>query len=429
MFVTRNWLVFLLCFLRTLGPSPDTSVTKLLDTSVPDSVHMNEDNFTPVYQHSAPVFRTAPVLGGFTFANVQVINTQLHLFYYLKHMRTLPLSIPIRSRCRTHAFILLLMSGVEPNPGPRTPRYPCGVCSRAVRDIGQRALACDDCDKWCHMSCLSMNTSEFDTYANSDLPWYCPTCNSLNRSTVVYDLPVADVENQSSIGDIHHSSLNSSGILFTSHEESSSVPPPSPMTSEPDNSLSSFGSPTVASSPKPVHYNGKPLRKSKSLRFLCINFQSVRKMGKNIATLVETVCPDVILGTETWLSPDISSSEIFDKCLGYDVHRNDRPDNPYGGVLMAAKKDLELHDIQSSKDLELITGTIKISKQKKMVISSYYRPPTHSDESYLKRAYDQISKLRTASRKSVFILGGDFNVPDVSWKDNSITSSKHYPRE
>ena len=69
--------------------------------------------------------------------------------------------------------------------------------------------------------------------------------------------------------------------------------------------------------------------KSKSLQFLYINFQSVRNKGKKIATLVETVCPDVILGTETWLSPDISSSEIFDICLGYDVHRNGRPDKPH----------------------------------------------------------------------------------------------------
>ena len=38
------------------------------------------------------------------------------------------------------------------------------------------------------------------------------------------------------------------------------------------------------------------------------------------------------------------------------------------------------------------------------------------------------STFRKASKKSVFILGGDFNVPDVSLKDNSITSSKHYPK-
>ena len=109
------------------------------------------------------------------------------------------------------------------------------------------------------------------------------------------------------------------------------------------------------------------------------------------------------------------------------MHRNDRPDQPHGGVLIAAKKDLELHDIQSSKDFELISGTIKSSKQKKMVISSYYRPLTHSDESYLKSAYDQISKLRRASRKSVFVQGQNLNVPDVSWNNNSIITSKHYP--
>ena len=76
------------------------------------------------------------------------------------------------------------------------------------------------------------------------------------------------------------------------------------------------------------------------------------------------------------------------------MHRNDRPDNPHGGVLIAAKKDLELQDIKCSKDLELISGTVKISKQKKMVISSYYRPPNQSDESYLNKAYDEISTLR-----------------------------------
>ena len=63
-----------------------------------------------------------------------------------------------------------------------------------------------------------------------------------------------------------------------------------------------------------------------------------------------------------------------------------------------------------------------------MVISSFYRSPSRTDEAYLKTSYEEISKLRTASKKSVFILGGDLNAPDISWKDNSITSSKHYPR-
>ena len=89
---------------------------------------------------------------------------------------------------------------------------------------------------------------------------------------------------------------------------------------------------------------------------------------------METVCPDVILSTETWLCPEVCSSEVFDKSLGNDVHRNDRPDNPHGGVLIVAKKDLELHDVKCSKEAELISGTITVSN-KKMVISSFYIRP------------------------------------------------------
>ena len=63
-----------------------------------------------------------------------------------------------------------------------------------------------------------------------------------------------------------------------------------------------------------------------------------------------------------------------------------------------------------------------------MVISSFYGPPSNTDESYLTKVHKELQQLRSASKKSVFILGGDFNVPDISWKENSITSSKHYPR-
>ena len=49
------------------------------------------------------------------------------------------------------------------------------------------------------------------------------------------------------------------------------------------------------------------------------------------------------------------------------MQRNDRPDNPHGGELIAAEKDIELHDIKCSKDVELISGTVKISNRKRWV--------------------------------------------------------------
>jgi hypothetical protein len=69
--------------------------------------------------------------------------------------------------------------------------------------------------------------------------------------------------------------------------------------SEHDHSWGSLGSPAVTSSPKPKPNTYQPTRNSKALRFLCINFQSARKKGKDISVLVESVQPDIIMGTET----------------------------------------------------------------------------------------------------------------------------------
>ena len=61
----------------------------------------------------------------------------------------------------SHKHILLLISGIEPNPGPRRPRFPCVVCKKACK-ANQRALACDTCDHWTHKACANMTTVSYD---------------------------------------------------------------------------------------------------------------------------------------------------------------------------------------------------------------------------------------------------------------------------
>ena len=58
--------------------------------------------------------------------------------------------------------------------------------------------------------------------------------------------------------------------------------------------------------------------------------------------------PDIIIGTETWLDKDFACSEILSSSLGYDIQRRDRPQDHHGGVLIAAKKALQLVDIYCS---------------------------------------------------------------------------------
>jgi hypothetical protein len=33
------------------------------------------------------------------------------------------------------------------------------------------------------------------------------------------------------------------------------------------------------------------------------------------------------------------------------------------------------------------------------------------------------------SKTAVFILGGDFNAPDINWQSNNITGAKHYSKK
>ena len=51
------------------------------------------------------------------------------------------------SSCIPISSLLTLLSGdVESNPGPG-PKFPCGVCSRAVK-LNRKGIQCDACNVW-----------------------------------------------------------------------------------------------------------------------------------------------------------------------------------------------------------------------------------------------------------------------------------------
>ena len=65
----------------------------------------------------------------------------------------------------------------------------------------------------------------------------------------------------------------------------------------------------------------------------------------------------------------VSSAEFLPNFLGFDVHSRDRLDS-YEGVFIAAK-----HELAKSKDTEMISGAVKLPKQKKLITAACYRPP------------------------------------------------------
>ena len=104
-----------------------------------------------------------------------------------------------KSRPSSLVYIALLLLGiswdVELNPGPdsisQESIYPCGTCQNPVT-WEQNSICCDTCDVWFHTDCLSMSTTLFTHLTNSDTSWLCPTCENPNFSSVLFNTPITD---------------------------------------------------------------------------------------------------------------------------------------------------------------------------------------------------------------------------------------------
>ncbi|VDI07255.1 Hypothetical predicted protein [Mytilus galloprovincialis] len=135
------------------------------------------------------------------------------------------------------------------------------------------------------------------------------------------------------------------------------------------NSFEHLSDSNVTASPGPPVYTSSPIKtnktdrnnyqKPKNTKILVVNFKSIKNKKEELCNLLDSANPNILIGTETWLRNDISSSEIFPD--GYTVYRKDRWDG-YGGVLVAVKSDYisELVDIEN--DTESIFVKISLHK-------------------------------------------------------------------
>ena len=105
---------------------------------------------------------------------------------------------------------------------------------------------------------------------------------------------------------------------------------------------------------------------------------------------MQCVKPDITIGTESWLTKEISDNEAFSPQVTekYECHRNDRqgkfPDKESGGgVFVLAHKRFTswIHD--KDKEAELLwIGVQMATKKPPCYFGSFYRPE-HTDVAYL----------------------------------------------
>ena len=206
--------------------------------------------------------------------------------------------------CLLYISILLvtLSNDVQLNPGPRTPNYPCGSCGAAVKN-NQNSIQCDGCNAWHHIECQGMNTTIHQIMAeHSSYSWNCLRCGLLNFSTSFFD----DFSTS-------YCSSNSFNVL-----EASSL---SPKTSTPLKKKNT-------------------VKRKKKFKKINLNFQYIVNKVPEFHCLIETEKPDIVVGTESWLSSDIHNAEIFPP--GYTVFRADRKSGKKrsGGVFIMVRSDI-----------------------------------------------------------------------------------------
>ena len=138
--------------------------------------------------------------------------------------------------------------------------------------------------------------------------------------------------------------------------------------------------------------------------------------------MIESVKPDVIVGTESWLKPDITSSEEFP----LEVICKDRTNRKGGGMFIMARCEFTLvREEELETDCELICERLTIYGRKPLHIRTYYHREEKDEENSLNQLQMSHSRLR---KTDSIILAGDFNLPGWNWKDNYVKSSCQHPR-
>lgn len=141
-----------------------------------------------------------------------------------------------------------------------------------------------------------------------------------------------------------------------------------------------------------------------------VNCRSVKNKIIELAALIETTKPHVVLGSESWLDDTINDNEIFPTC--YTVYRKDR--NAHGGgvfILIHNTISSFLVDVEAGST-EIVCCKVLLNNGSSVAFVSFYRSPSTRAPQPLLNLNNVLLTLQT----TYIVLAGDFNLPDVIWQ-------------
>ena len=162
------------------------------------------------------------------------------------------------------------------------------------------------------------------------------------------------------------------------------------------------------------------------MRIININFRSVKGKKPDIADLISSLQPDIIIGTESHIDSSITDTQFLPP--SYKAHHKDR--NIHGGeVFIALKEEIFINCIRMEEyetNCEIIWLKLTTTDNKSFYLCAYYRLHVGDEES-LQQFTLSIQKACSSDKRRV-LIAGDLNFPGWDWSKNTLKPGAVHPR-
>ena len=137
--------------------------------------------------------------------------------------------------------------------------------------------------------------------------------------------------------------------------------------------------------------------------------------------MIDELQPDVMIISETWLSPDILNSECFPS--GYRIFCKDRADG-FGGVLIACQNGITCNDIHIDSPTEIVTCKLTLDYHQSVIGCSIYRPPDRNIVT-MENLCQALETLCLTYPSLPIWIGDDINLPNIDWENLTVTDGTY----
>ena len=135
--------------------------------------------------------------------------------------------------------------------------------------------------------------------------------------------------------------------------------------------------------------------------------------------------PDIIVGTETWLTKEMFDSKFFPPELKFTVYQRDHIGQKGDGVIILVRPALSSEEkSEFNSDCENLWVQLNLVGPKSVLIGAYYKSYEFDQHSL-----DELSKSLDMVKQtsSTIWLMGDFNLPKVDWQSLAPTPDCKFP--